>query len=327
MACCFGAAKRHKFREPRALVFRRTILIARNAAHKAFTLIELLVVIAVIAILAAILFPVFAQAKLASKSAASISNLNQLGLASAMYTDDYDNHYVLSGAWNTGTPPGSTDVGSIGGGDTVSTWSWLLRPYNKSSEITQDPLSPLNGPVLAGGTDNANNYFFPQYGYNYVYLSHVDASDGVTEQPITTTTPVTPAQTVMFTAKFSFVESKLGTNGYFVTNPGCPLFWTTVEVPDCNTAFVQGFFCNTNWGNNDGFINAPSIEGVTSVDAGANTGGVAFRSAGKTLVVFTDNHVKKMTPGQLAAGTNWTPNIDASNVQTTDVTSYLWDIY
>ncbi len=60
---------------------------------KAFTLIELLVVIAIIAILAAILFPVFAQAKVAAKKAAAISNQKQLGLAMTMYAGDYDDKY------------------------------------------------------------------------------------------------------------------------------------------------------------------------------------------------------------------------------------------
>ena len=41
----------------------------RNDSSSGFTLIELLVVIAIIAILAAILFPVFAQAKAAAKTA------------------------------------------------------------------------------------------------------------------------------------------------------------------------------------------------------------------------------------------------------------------
>jgi prepilin-type N-terminal cleavage/methylation domain-containing protein len=55
---------------------------------KAFTLIELLVVIAIIAILAAILFPVFAQAKLAAKKTASLSNVKELGLAEIMYQNE-----------------------------------------------------------------------------------------------------------------------------------------------------------------------------------------------------------------------------------------------
>jgi prepilin-type N-terminal cleavage/methylation domain-containing protein len=63
--------------------------------RRAFTLIELLVVIAIIAILAAILFPVFAQAKEAAKATADLSNVKQIGIATAIYEGDTDDTMTL----------------------------------------------------------------------------------------------------------------------------------------------------------------------------------------------------------------------------------------
>ena len=71
---------------------RRTLRVSAFTPGKsgAFTLIELLVVIAIIAVLAAILFPVFAQARAKARQAACQSNLRQIGVALAMYRQDYD---------------------------------------------------------------------------------------------------------------------------------------------------------------------------------------------------------------------------------------------
>lgn len=69
--------------------------------NRAFTLIELLVVIAIIAILAAILFPVFAQAKMAAKKTATLSNIKQLGTSTAIYLADADDTFPLSASFDT----------------------------------------------------------------------------------------------------------------------------------------------------------------------------------------------------------------------------------
>src|ERR671934_1073768 len=65
----------------------------RTELRSGFTLIELLVVIAIIAILAAILFPVFAQAREKARQAGCLSNLKQIGTATMLYVQDYDETY------------------------------------------------------------------------------------------------------------------------------------------------------------------------------------------------------------------------------------------
>src|SRR5437867_3878952 len=72
----------------------------RVRTQTAFTLIELLVVIAVIAILAALLFPVFARAREKARSAACLSNIKQMTIASSLYAQDYDETFPSMWLWN-----------------------------------------------------------------------------------------------------------------------------------------------------------------------------------------------------------------------------------
>src|SRR5260221_8538249 len=83
-----------------------------------FTLIELLVVIAIIAILAAILFPVFAQAREKARAISCLSNCKQIGLATMMYIQDYDETYPLGYTWDE-------NGGEWGG----TMWTISLQPY------------------------------------------------------------------------------------------------------------------------------------------------------------------------------------------------------
>jgi prepilin-type processing-associated H-X9-DG protein len=95
----------------------------------------LLVVIAIIAILAAILFPVFAQARERARATTCLSNLKQVGLGLAMYTQDYDE-----------TLPIHIDSQYFMRPNSPPNYARLIFPYVKSGAIYECPsTSPRPG--------------------------------------------------------------------------------------------------------------------------------------------------------------------------------------
>lgn len=279
--------------------------------RQGFTLIELLVVIAIIAILAAILFPVFAQAKLAAKGAASISNAKQIGLAVIMYGSDVDDCAPLEVVWDD--PSAQYTIGGHG----FNPWSYQIMPYTKNADMFEDPL--VQGNEHSAGTNLTVWYGYnPQYAYNYTLMSPWvgGTPNGLKATPMSSISK--PADYVMATNCFQ--HSTWSANGLFWWGEGQILPIYGVEGPDCNS---NPNYCASNWGTGSGYASWLS----NNYTEGAFTGGVALRKGGSAVVAFTDGHTKAMTPGDLAAGTNWTKDLNANDLHRTDASKYRWADY
>lgn len=178
---------------------------AGAASHKAFTLIELLVVIAIIAILAAILFPVFARARENARRSSCASNLKQLGLGAAQYSQDYDEFTIPSRY----CPGGSTNNATL----QYFAWSDIIQPYLKSTQVLVCPSSQGKA---------------QSYAYNFKVGSSFLESTATNPYPNRKlSTFDIPAQTVMI------IDSG-GTATLTETSSGTP--WSPIFSIDRNSA-------------------------------------------------------------------------------------------
>jgi prepilin-type N-terminal cleavage/methylation domain-containing protein/prepilin-type processing-associated H-X9-DG protein len=115
------------------------------SARSAFTLIELLVVIAIIAVLAAILFPVFAQAREKARSTACLSNLKQLGAATQMYVQDYDERLFFRAS---AASPSVSRTGAVipSAAQPPLLWWNAVQPFVKNAQVLVCPSDPTPAP-------------------------------------------------------------------------------------------------------------------------------------------------------------------------------------
>ncbi|MEO7715062.1 MAG: DUF1559 domain-containing protein [Capsulimonas sp.] len=282
--------------------------VARSRSHSAFTLIELLVVIAIIAILAAILFPVFAQAREKARAISCMSNMKQETLGVLQYMQDADEKYPLVEHVGPGSKP-------------YKTWVYTVLPYTKSLAVVQCPDNSKNpyGYVIPPNGAYTTPYYYPSFAYNFAYLNPAtDCADAnLIEGPTGTTPfgfPASEASIESTAATVMFVDVKIigdDINYYYDSFPATAPASASATTHVCE-------YSNGGWGAGS-FGDDPS--GGNTADG---TGNFAARHTKGGNVAFCDGHTKWLTPGKLAAGTNWTPTTPNTDVMITDLSQYLW---
>lgn len=269
---------------------------------KGFTLIELLVVIAIIAILAAILFPVFAQARAKARAISCMSNLKQIGTASMMYIQDYDE--TFPGGWG----------GSEGGqNDGVLIWRISMLPYIQKANVAVKAGGGLDVYDTSGGRlrqgmlrcpDGPSDLDMPTaYGYNAsqltTWIGGAQYSNGGTSAGRTQASLYAPANLVTFAdaggdmapatgnADPNFAQGN-GTCSNYQTNNGLNATGGTANCGPFN--FRPDVWREGGWGPDWDF-------GVTG--DGSWTGNNARRPIGRhqqrVNVVFADGHAKSVS--------------------------------
>jgi prepilin-type processing-associated H-X9-DG protein len=235
-----------------------------------------------------------------------------------MYIQDYDERMVPPEWRSTSTPPAAFP-------NDRRNWPELIQTYLKNWGIARCP-SVADDPfgIWNGSNQNIKWYYnwmrWTAYGMNWNYLfrgpNPADPCDGIDPTylwhprwtPVSLADIGKPAETVMLTDS-KYVGSSAGWfTTWYVDSPAA------IWAPDTCT-YSNGGWGAGSWGDTINWASRPT-----------STGQFDTRHSGGGNVTFCDGHVKWMTPGNLAIGTNWRRGINSGDIQITDRNLYLWDL-
>ncbi len=220
-------------------------------SRKGFTLIELLTVIAVIAVLAAILFPVFAEARAKARQTDCLSNTRQIGLAIAMYVQDYERYPMHSSSASTSPR---------------TRWPDYIMPYTRNEAVFTCRSASLD--VFCKQWAHAPARLYGGYGYNYQYLGNSRLAWTAAEAEI-----AAPADTIVV-ADTNGVRRDDGSvgGGEYTVDPPLP---SLRGSGNATGYYGSGSSCGSG-------ADGPGRHGCRSTPA--------RRHAGLTVVAYADGH-------------------------------------